>query len=134
MSCYDELQPMKDPEEIMKRACQEAARKINREGDLTERERGLLMCVLGIREFSRRLQNSMDETGQVVAGFDERFSVNVLIPGDEIWDLVDELTECVLDGIGELERFDPAAAVNRLEGQALLDSLKTNQQSDRVTN
>ena len=120
MSRYSEIEPMEDPSETLERLCGEAANKVNREYDLPERERDLLMFVLGIREFSRALRNSMDEDGQVFAGFDETLAASVFIPGDELWSLVDNLAECVLDGIGELERFDPEAAASRREVQAFL--------------
>ena len=134
MRDFGEPQPMKDPGETLKRLCQEAAAKVNREDDLTERERGLLVCVLGIRKFSRAVRNAMDEDGNVIAGFHEGFSTDILVPGSEIWDLVDELTECILDGIGEFERFDPQAVADRHEIQSRLDSLKTDQRSDLMPN
>ncbi len=123
MSCYCDLKPMKDPQNTLKRLCQQAADKVNRVENLTERERVLLVCVLGIREFGWALRNSMDENGEVFAGFSESNSALMLLHGFEIWDLFDSLTECMLEGTGDLERFDPRAAEERRRFQAHLDEI-----------
>ena len=123
MSCYCDIEPMKNPRDTLKRLCQQAADKVNRVENLTERERALLVCVLGIREFGWALRNSMDENGEVFAGFSESNSSVILLHGIEIWDLVDGLTECMLEGTGDLERFDPGAAESRRRFQAHLDEI-----------
>ena len=131
MSCYCDIEPMKSPEDTLKHLCQQAANKVNRIEGLTERERGLLVCVLGIRRFGHALCASMDESGQVFAGFsDDLFPEVHLIPGDEIWSLIDDLTECILDGTGDLERFDPDAA----EGRRMIQShLRDLEETHRLT-
>jgi len=67
MSCYCDLKPMKDPRNTLERLCQQAASKVNLVENLTERERVLLVCVLGIREFGWVLRDSMDENGEDVS-------------------------------------------------------------------
>jgi len=131
MSCYCDIEPMKSPEDTLKHLCQQAANKVNRIEGLTERERGLLVCVLGIRGFGWALRDAMDESGQVFAGFsDDLVPDVVLIPGDEIWSLIDDLTECILDGTGDLERFDPDAA----EGRRMIQShLRDLEETHRLT-
>ncbi len=125
MSCYCDIGSMKDPKETLRRLCREVAGSVNREDNLPERERGLLVCVLGIRKFGRALRASMDEEGQVFAEFSDDLVPEVhLIPGDEIWSLIDDLTECILDGTGDLERFDPDAAEGRRMIQAHLRDLE----------
>ncbi len=129
MSCDCDIEPMNDPKETLRRLCREVAGSVNREDNLTERERGLLICVLGIRKFGHALRASMDAQGQVFASDDLVPEVH-LIPGDEIWSLIDDLTECILDGIGDLERFDPDAA----EGRRMIQShLRDLEETHRLT-
>ncbi|HJN92180.1 MAG TPA: hypothetical protein QGF05_05585 [Dehalococcoidia bacterium] len=119
--CYCDIKPMEDTTDTLKRLARKAARKVNAVDDLTERERGLLTCVLAIRELGYVLRESMDEEGQIFAGF---LGDGVLmIPGDDPWHCIDEFTECVLDGVGELERFDREAAEWRKQKKDLLDDL-----------
>ena len=130
MNHPDELQSMIDPQETLDRLCRKAATKVNREKDLTETSRALLMCVLSIREFGRTVRNSIAEDGAVFGGFKETVQANVYIPADEVWASVDQLTECVLDGIGVLEKFDPEAAESHNLTQSLLSSLMIDRQGD----
>ena len=88
-NCYCDIEPMKDTTETLKRLAREAGKNVNAIDGLTERESGLLMCVLAIREFGNVLRQSMDENGQIFAGFRDEF-VN-LIPGDEPWQCVDDV-------------------------------------------
>jgi len=99
--------------------------------NLTERERALLICVLGIREFGYALRASMTGDGVVFAGFSEDLVPKILlIPGDEIWDLITDLTECVLDGTGDLELLTPDAAEARRMVRSHIRDLDEN---DRLT-
>ena len=77
------------------------------------------MCVLAIREFSHVLRGSMDSDGHVVGSCGGLVGV---IPGDELWGLVDSFTTEVLEGIGELDRFDSEVAEDRRWADAVLAS------------
>ncbi len=123
MNCYCDIKPMGDLPASLKRFCQEAAYEVNKLDNLTERERHLLVCVLGIRSFGRALRASMDDNGEVFAEVGEPGSIVMLRDGSEIWNLVDELTEGMLEGTGDLERFDPRAAEDRRLFQAHLDEI-----------
>ena len=113
MNCYCDIKPMPYPGMTLKRLSLEAAKKVNGVNNFTERERSLLACVLAIRDFSVQLRCSMDENGEVLAGFSENPPAVKLIPGDHPWTLVYELMGSVLDDTGDLERFDPEEAESR---------------------
>ena len=119
MSCHCDIPPLPNARDELRRIARATAQKINTVGSLTDRERGLLMCVLAIREFSHVLRGSMDSDGHVVGSCGELVGV---IPGDALWGLVNSFATEVLEGIGELDRFDPEEVEYRRWADAFLAS------------